>query len=288
MNKGSNWFSLVFSRRERNGILVMTGLVLVAWWLPELFPETAPPAFISPATDASPEKEEVNTPGKLFPFDPNTLSEKGWKDLGLREKNIRTIMNFRAKGGRFSTAEDLGRIYGLRQPEWERLKPWVRVEAVHAEKRTVKRETAARPVYPIHARPERRVVSVRINSADSIDWMALPGIGARLAGRIVAYRAKLGGFVHPHQVREVFGISDSVFSLVQPHLVDEPALIKRMDLNTVGLEELKVHPYFRGKVAWLILAYRQQHGSFTTLEDLKKIPVITDDLFQKLRPYLFL
>ena len=68
--------------------------------------------------------------GKLFYFDPNTLSTEGWQKLGLRDKTIHTIQNYLSKGGRFKKSEDLQRIYGLFPNEFERIAPYIKIETI--------------------------------------------------------------------------------------------------------------------------------------------------------------
>ena len=67
--------------------------------------------------------------GELFYFDPNTIIVSEWKRLGLKDKTIKTIENYRSKGGRFYKPEDLKRIYGLHNDEYERLKPYIKIES---------------------------------------------------------------------------------------------------------------------------------------------------------------
>ena len=72
--------------------------------------------------------ETKSSKGELFYFDPNMISTSEWKRLGLRDKTIQTITNFLSKGGHFSAPEGLQKIYGLHHDEYERLKPYVRIE----------------------------------------------------------------------------------------------------------------------------------------------------------------
>jgi DNA uptake protein ComE-like DNA-binding protein len=46
-------------------------------------------------------------------------------------------------------------------------------------------------------------LSVDINSADTSAFIALPGIGSKLAARIVNFRDKLGGFYSIEQVKNI-------------------------------------------------------------------------------------
>ena len=53
-------------------------------------------------------------------------------------------------------------------------------------------------------------------------------------------------------------------------------------------EELKAHPYIRWQLANMIVDYRNQHGKFASIDDLKKIQLITDEVLNKIKPYLSL
>ncbi len=63
---------------------------------------------------------------------------------------------------------------------------------------------------------------------------------------------------------------------------------QQLPLNTATLEELRSHPYIGFNLARLIIAYRTQHGSFRTVEDVKNIKIVNEELYQKLQPYLTL
>ncbi|HKP31794.1 MAG TPA: hypothetical protein VJT83_03680, partial [Chitinophagaceae bacterium] len=47
------------------------------------------------------EDYSTNKPAQLFYFDPNTASKEEWERLGIREKTVRTILNYLSKGGHF-------------------------------------------------------------------------------------------------------------------------------------------------------------------------------------------
>jgi len=211
------------------------------------------------------------------------VTDEGWRELGLRDKTIQTIRNFLSKGGRFRKAEDLQKIYGLFPDEYERLMPFIRIEALQS----LKNETAEIEEKPrTRPAPPSRFTVIDINLADTSAWIALPGIGSKLASRIVNFREKLGGFYAINQVAETFGLADSTFQKIRSWLkLDQPQL-RKININTATLEELKAHPYIRFTLARPIVAYRSEHGPFNRLEDLKKIAAVTEDAFQKMFPYL--
>jgi competence ComEA-like helix-hairpin-helix protein len=221
--------------------------------------------------------------GALFYFDPNTASAGDWEKLGLRAKTARTILNFVDRGGRFREAEDLKKIYGLFPDEYERLAPYVRIQTtVHenpekpTDNRYVKNPGMAKKQYQV----------VDINLADTSAFIALPGIGSKLAARIIAFREKLGGFYKVEQVAETFGLADSVYQKIKPYLAIENMQVKKINLNTATIDELKMHPYIRFQLAKPIIAFRDTHGSFKTVGDIKNIMGVTDAFFEKVVAYL--
>lgn len=219
---------------------------------------------------------------ELFYFDPNTLSVDGWKKLGIREKTALTIQKYISKGGKFYKPEDIGKIWGLNEDDLKRVLPYVRIakqdDKLIASPPTSEKRNFEKPKY------EMQVVDV--NAADTTAFIALPGIGSKLAARIVAFREKLGGFYKIEQVGETFGLADSVFQKIKHKLAVGSATVKKLNINTDPLDQLKLHPYLRYNLANAIVQYRQQHGNFRTLSDLKNIMAISPEIYTKVLPYL--
>jgi len=300
----------VFTRKERIGLLIVIIVIIGIWIFPKLSrplaPQTIPPdtswvhaaeklmtlsddsndqpdtndlAYIRPSSQLSFESK-----GQLFDFDPNTLSAGGWKKLGIREKTISTIQNYLKKGGHFSEAEDLKKIYGVRPDEYVRLKPYIRITSTRAESPGDKQSESRKETFTT----KPRLVVVDINTADTAAFIALPGIGSKLASRIVNFRDKLGGFYSADQIAETYGLPDSVFLKIKPFLKVEASIVRKFNINTATKEEMKSHPYLKWNLANAIVEYRNQHGAFSSLEDLKKISLITTDIFDKVKFYLAL
>ncbi|NDE78729.1 MAG: helix-hairpin-helix domain-containing protein [Chitinophagaceae bacterium] len=72
---------------------------------------------------------------------------------------------------------------------------------------------------------------ISLENADSAALEKMPGIGPVLSARIIKYRDKLGGFYEVDQLREVYGLSDSVFSKIAPLLRLNGNNIKKIDIN---------------------------------------------------------
>jgi len=226
--------------------------------------------------------------GELFHFDPNTITGSEWKRLGLRDKTIKTIENYRSKGGRFYKPEDLQRIYGLRDDEYERLKPFIKIESNTPQKN--EELVSSKPKDEIQSSKTygARYSIIDVNIADSTAFISLPGIGSKLATRIITFREKLGGFYSIEQIGETYGLPDSTFQKIKQYLkLDNPA-VKKININTATVDEMKAHPYIKYSLANPIVSYRTEHGPFSKVEDIKKVMAVTEDTYKKIAPYLSL
>jgi len=301
----SNWkdyFS--FTKKERTGIYVLLTLIGICIIIPYFFstvslsdevkataihlqreqptPMDSGRKRLSYGEKHSAYRKIYDEPGNdrqpvaLFPFDPNTLDSTGWRKLGINGRNIRTIRNYVVKGGQFRHAADLQKIWGLKKEDYDRLMPYIRIAAPAAS------TTLKAPVKYVKAPPP----IIDINRADTSAFISLPGIGSKLANRIVNFRDKLGGFYSVQQVGETFGLPDSTFQLILPRLQCAPVPIQKININTADVNGLKQHPYIRWNIANAIVQYRQQHGAFHSPDELQQIVLITPELYQKLVAYV--
>lgn len=306
-----NYFT--FTRKERNGLLVLLFIMtLVVIWptiyraiykdsvtkltiahlpadtllqLTEHLPAWQPhrdadPSDTESAGYTSGDADAGSGEVKLFPFDPNALDADEWRQLGVSEKNISTILKYRSKGGVFYKKEDLKKIYGFREVEYQRLEPYIMLAG--KEKTIVHEE---RPVVSVKSTAHGTAL-VELNTADSLALLSLDGIGPVLSSRIIKYRNKLGGFVSLSQLLEVYGLQADAFESLHSQLTLDVSRVSKININTISLTELRVHPYFRNTLASMIIRYRDQHGNFKDAEALKQVELVNDSVFQKMEPYL--
>src|SRR5436190_2858889 len=313
---------LNFTRRERIAVIIIIGVMIAVLMAPSILsrtgsyaPDKADTAWINTVKklelkqpdsfyqddqtkddndyayqyDRSKKSYSNNSQlkGELFYFDPNKISAAEWKRLGLRNKTIQTIQNYLSKGGKFRKPEDLQRVYGLHKDEFERLEPYIRIES-SSENKVNETYTTAASEKPGIKRYTPGYSVIDVNAADTTAFISLPGIGSKLAARIVNFRDKLGGFYSVEQVKETFGLPDSTYQKIKQYLkLDNPS-VKKININTATVDELKAHPYIKYSLANPIVAYRNEHGLFSKVEDVKKVMVVTEEIYKKIQPYLTL
>ena len=302
---------LNFSRKDRIGVLVLLALVLLVFFLPHLVRKHEEPIAISgdsswiiaikqlvlkevendPNSDSSAhhfsrKEQTLNNaddraaPVNLFYFDPNKLDSASWLKLGIKGRTIQTIRNYLSKGGRFRKPEDFQKVYGLWPGLYAKLKAFIRIDSFNQPSKRSYPDLKPSKV-PTHP------AMVELNSADTTAFIALPGIGSRLALRIIHFREDLGGFYSVAQLGETFGLPDSTFQRIRNFLLVDTTLVKKIDINNVSYEELRKHPYFRS-IAAALIAYRNQHGRFDNKGSLKNIALMTDSIYQKIVSYIIL
>ncbi|WP_461491789.1 ComEA family DNA-binding protein [Pontibacter sp. HJ8] len=206
------------------------------------------------------------------------------------------ILNYRNKVGDFTYKAELGRIYDFPDSTFQRLYPYIQLPETRPDRysRTkgtaVRARTASGPNYTYTRERERFILApFNINSADTTALKQIRGIGSKLSARIVKYRDGLGGFHSMAQLKEVYGLPPAVVdSLDKYTFVAKSNTIRQLSLNQATANELKAHPYISSNVARAIVAYREQHGPYRQIEDIRQIKLVTQELFEKLQPYLVL
>lgn len=88
------------------------------------------------------------------------------------------------------------------------------------------------------------IVSIDINTADTILLKSLPGIGSVYALRIVKYRNLLGGFIEIEQLKEVYGIKNELFEQIKPLISIQTKQIKKIKADSLWYKPYAFyHPY---------------------------------------------
>lgn len=229
---------------------------------------------------------------KNFNFDPNTASVAQLEELGLPKFIAERIEKYRSKGGKFRKKEDLAKIYGVLPETYERLEPFITLPSAENESShtpqaelTASNESPVIAIAPVVAKPAyKQPVKFDFNNCDTTVLKNIPGIGSGYAKRIIKFRDMLGGFVNAEQVKETYGLPpETVEELLKYGFVKTG--VKKLKINTLSATDFK-HPYLKFFQAKAIMAYRDQHGAFKTVEDLKQIKVLDETTIAKILPYL--
>jgi DNA uptake protein ComE-like DNA-binding protein len=234
----------------------------------------------------------------LRPFDPNTADSLTLRQLGLRPWQVRNLLKYRAKNGRFRKKEDFRRLYGLTDSAYSVLEPYIAI--VPSPRDSFRFEALPDSLRP-HYVSRKRDTILELNGADTASLQMIRGIGPYTALRIVRYRSRLGGFVSPEQLRETGELSYGCWDSVIPHFVVNTDSVRRLPVNYASLERLCRHPYLSFEQAKAVYTLRRRRIRLHGMDELQaaflsvdgqaavsgsSVPLFTDSTLSRLAPYL--
>ncbi|MFN8254123.1 MAG: helix-hairpin-helix domain-containing protein [Bacteroidales bacterium] len=203
----------------------------------------------------------------LFAFDPNTATDSEFIKLGFSNKQVETIRNYISKGGKFYKNEDLKKIYGITPEEYTKLEPYIFI------KKEEKKNTELKS-------------TIELNDASFEQLVSIKGIGNYLAGEIIQYRQRLGGFTDKKQLLEIKGLKQESYHNFEAEVTVNPLKIRKLSLNFSDAKEFSSHPYLNTYQAKEIINYRTKNGPFKIKKELLDAKIILESTYNKIEPYL--
>lgn len=220
-----------------------------------------------------------------FPFDPNHTDSATLCRLGLEPWQVSNMLKYRRKGGRWRSAEDLQRLYGLSKSQFEQLRPYIRI--AEADKRKEYERAEWQSNYEHEPRPKTEKfaegVTLPANTADTTALKHIPGIGSYYAHKIVDYRERLGGFVSTSQIDE---IEDLPAGITRWFVLDKADKPKQLRINHSTFKQLVRHPYLSYEQTKIIVTHIRQYGAIRSWRDLQLYKEFTQNDFKRLAPYI--
>ena len=195
------------------------------------------------------------TPRKYesFRFDPNTVSIDDLMRLGFTQKQAQSIDNYRKKGGRFRRKSDFAKSYVVEDSVYRRLEKFISIPKID------------------------------LNTADSVTFMTLPGIGKFFAGKMVSYRQELGGYSYPEQLMDIWHFDQEKFDNLKDLIKVDTTATRAYSLWSLPESGLARHPYIGKRAARGIVIFRDNspRGEWK-VENLIKAGILPPDKGEKL------
>jgi competence protein ComEA len=290
--KRSSFFNI--SRNNKNGIILLSLITLVIIFTPRILSllndESDFDAESFPVENWNTKSFERKTKFTSYKskksynsrysiptqkFDPNQYTQSDWMKLGLSIKQANVVLKFTKRG--IYSNEDLKKIFVIPDDLFEIIKDSTFYPEKHQKDFTAKFE-----------KTEVKKELLEINSATEEQLMEIKGIGNFFAKQIIKKREELGGFYDKSQLMEVWKMDEDKFGNMESSIHVDSKLIKKISINDASIEELKKHPYIRWNIANSIVKMREQKNGFRSIEELKESVIITEEKFQKIKPYISL
>jgi competence ComEA-like helix-hairpin-helix protein len=136
------------------------------------------------------------------------------------------------------------------------------------------------------------------NTASALELARLPRVGLALAKRIVSDRDSHGAYQSIESLDRVSGIGPGLLKTIEPHLslpraTPKPAGLvpsdppsRLVNLNSASATEIERLPLIGPSRAIAIVAWRERHGSFKTLDDLVLVPGVSRRMAEAIRDHI--
>ncbi len=265
----------VFNRQQRNGILLLILLIiglLGVYYLVDFSDEdvldTTSPDIISIQNEIdSLRKIEIDKrKPKLYPFNPNFITDYKGYTLGMSPLEIDRLHQFRAKDQWVNSIRDFQKVTKVSDSLLKVLSPYFKFPEWVANPKPKKLNNKG---FKEKAFAEK----IDLNKATAEELQKISGIGDALSMRIIAYRLKLGGFTADSQLNNVYGLKEEVvLRVINEFTVKTPKVIIKMKINTISASDIATIPgvsFDLAKRIWEFRILRERINDFSELEKIE-------------------
>ncbi|NNK88410.1 MAG: helix-hairpin-helix domain-containing protein, partial [Flavobacteriaceae bacterium] len=171
---------------------------------------------------------------KIYPFNPNFITDFKGYTLGMTTEEIDRLLNYRSGGKWINSAGQFQQVTGVSDSLLERIKPYFKFPDF------IRNNRLNKPRFPASSKPRTFKQKVDLNKATAEQLRMVNGIGKVLSERIIKYRNSFpGGFIADVQLKDIYGLTPEVIGRVQEvFTVKTPRPVERLNLNTATVEQL--------------------------------------------------
>ncbi|SDE86546.1 DNA uptake protein ComE [Pricia antarctica] len=307
MNKLQSHFR--FNKQERSGIffllLIIVSLQVGYYFYGRFSEEAQQDTFvvndelqteIDSLKQAAAKKDSV----KVYPFNPNFITDYKGYVLGMSTDEIDRLHAFRKKNQFANTAEEFQKVTQVSDsllaaisphfkfPEWTKNR---KQSSVVAKKYGVASHASKKKSFGRDGSggTSQKVAIIDLNTVTAQELRTINGIGEKLSVRIIKFRDRLGGFLTDDQLYDVYGLEPEVVerTLVKFKVLKKPD-IPKINVNTASVYEIASLVYIQEQVAESIVEYRNVNNGILSLEELSTIEGFPSDKIDRIALYLSL
>ncbi|MGB6152911.1 MAG: helix-hairpin-helix domain-containing protein [Pricia sp.] len=264
--------------------------------------------------EASLKKDSI----KIYPFNPNFITDYKGYTLGMSVAEIDRLHAFRKQNKFANSKEEFQKVTQISDSLLDVLSPYFKFpEWTQKSKRSKARNdryeggndsgktvssgstnfsgssgsaSAAAPLGGDRSGRTSQNAAVKdLNTATITELRTINGIGEKLSARILKFRDRLGGFLIDEQLYDVYGLEPMVVerTLKKFRVLQKPD-IQKINVNTASAYEIATLVYIQKQVAQSIVDYRNDNNGILSLDELKNIDGFPFDKIDRIALYLSL
>ena len=280
----------VFNKSQRNGILLLlffiSGYLMINYYVDfskenYLNINSKEVIAIQKELDSLRTIEVESKKPKVFPFNPNFLTDFKGYTLGMSTEEIDRSLAFRKENKWINSVEDFKKVTKVSDSLLNKISPYFKfpdwVTNPKSKNKYVKKRF----------KEKKFTQKIDLNLATQDQLEAVNGIGKAFSKRIIDYRNKLGGFTNDIQLYQVYGLDFQVAnSILKEFTLKTPKEIIKMNLNSISASDISTIPSISFDIAKKIWEFRILNEGIKSFSELENIEGLTKRKLQGIQLYL--
>ncbi|WP_299118620.1 helix-hairpin-helix domain-containing protein [uncultured Winogradskyella sp.] len=285
-----------FSNKQRNGIFLLLLIIVVAQCLYSFVDFSQ---YIDPENkdeldsfrnelDSLRLVELENSKPKIYPFNPNYITDYKGYTLGMSNEEIDRLHQFRDGNQWVNSAKDFQQVTKVSDSLLAEISPYFKFPEWVTNPKP--KTNSYNNSYSDNNSPKTFAQKIDLNKATANQLQKVYGVGEKLSERILKERNKFkDGFISDVQLSEVYGLSPEVIERIKNDFtVKTPRAIQKFNLNIATRDELVTIQYIDYEVANNIIEERTLRDGFKSLEELTKVEDFPVKKIEIIKLYLHL
>lgn len=291
-----------YSKSQRNGILFLLLLILILqaiYWFVDFslddFQDANSPEIVSfqRQIDSLKVIEIESRKPKIYPFNPNFITDFKGEQLGMSIEEIDRLHTFRKQQKWINSTTDFKKVTKISDSLLAKISPyfkfpdWVKNRNKKQQYIISSKVEKSHSLYLKNKYKNRKPTTTNINQATAEDLTIVSGIGEKISKRIIKYRSKLQGFSFENQLYEVWGLDKTVADKVlQTFKIIEKPTIEKINVNTATFKQVLRNPYVDYELCKKIFNFRDEVAELQDISELKEIENFPLEKYDRIVLYL--
>lgn len=277
-----------YNKSQRNGVFFLLSIIIllqivysfVNFSTPDEHDKKPVSNLLQTSIDSLKNIElEVRRP-KIYPFNPNYISDYKGSQLGMSVEEIDRLIQFRKQNKFINSVNQFQVVTKVSDSLLKKISPyfkfpdWIKKQTNLSVKNTI----VAEKFY---------ISTSDLNMATVKDFESINGINTYLANRIVKYRTKLQGFSYRDQLLEVWKIKqENIEALLKIFTIISKPKILKIDINNASFKEVLAIPYIDYQLCKKIFEFRDEVAELQSIDEIKNIQGFPLDKYDRIVLYL--
>lgn len=283
-----------FNRQQRNGIVLLlffiAALLYIFWFIDFSDEDTlditsAEVLSLQKEIDSLRLVEIENRRPKIFPFNPNFMTDFKGYSLGMSNEEIDRLLSYRKEGKWINSTDHFQEVTKVSDSllvvlsSYFKFPEWVNNPSTNSgSKKNNDNKGFVEKAYD---------QKIDLNQATEEELQQVSGIGEARSKRIISYKERLGGFSNDMQLYEVYGMDSIVVQrTLNLFTVKTPKEIIKINVNTASASDISTIPGVSFEMAKSIWEFRRLREKINSIDELLKIEGITERKLQLIQLYL--